>query len=455
MALSRFAGLLALLCVIVIAVSLSTAPALIAQSPNPTDEQATLNAAVQTLIAATAQAHTPTPDYTATVASMLEMALTATATASPPTPFPAFDPAAIQITETVEYDLFAGPARSGAFLSPDGERFLYAGMGDELCVYETFGGLIDCTPLDDIRYDPSSFAWSPDGRYIVFVDNTPIVTLQDSDIWLFDTEQGTVTNLTDDGVQIGVLRAIVNGNNLEDAAPADIQARFSPDSAFVYFVRYEAQDQTIASSLYRIPVSGGEAERVSVLTEDAREQGYVTLMDISPDGQMFVFDVSTRDQTTLNLYSLAGNETRELYALDMEAERMAETLEFSPAGDAVLWHDALLGYSESRDLIHAHITTLEGDTFSASSDPGTIIAGWSPDGSAITYIVQDARERERTGLYVGRPGEVGHLIASPTEDSPLIFAPILPPRLEWRPNGALLYTQAGGSPLYAVRLGEK
>ena len=283
MALSRVVGLFTLLCVIVIAVSLTTAPALIAQSPNPTDEQATLNAAVQALIAATAEGHTPTPDYTATVASMLETALTATAAAVPPTPIPAFDPAAITILESFEHALFAGPARSGAFLSPDGERFLYIGTSEGLCIYETFGSLIDCTPLEELRYDAASFEWSPDGRYITYIDNLPLRYFDDSDIWLFDTEQGTITNLTDDGSDpTSIFQAVLRGENIAGAAPADLQPRFSADSAFVYFVRYEALNQVVAASLYRIPVSGGEPERLAVLSEDTREQAYVSVWVYPP-----------------------------------------------------------------------------------------------------------------------------------------------------------------------------
>src|SRR4051794_25838268 len=84
-------------------------------------------------------------------------------------------------------DLVAGPARTSAFLAPDGSRFAYF-KGNNLCLYTIAGEEGDCITLDnDIHMDMDTVRWSPDGAQLAFSENF-IQLFRDSDIWLYDTK---------------------------------------------------------------------------------------------------------------------------------------------------------------------------------------------------------------------------------------------------------------------------
>src|SRR3954451_15098428 len=94
--------------------------ALMAQAQDATpDSQATVDAAVSTLIAQTQQA--PQMLMTQTIQAALANALTATAQPSAATPASeateqAFDASSLSIAGTIDLDLLAGPASTSAYL---------------------------------------------------------------------------------------------------------------------------------------------------------------------------------------------------------------------------------------------------------------------------------------------------------------------------------------------------
>jgi dipeptidyl aminopeptidase/acylaminoacyl peptidase len=370
------------------------------------------------------------------------------------------DPAAIEVVGVSLYDdVLSGPASTGTFLSPDGTRFLNVtgGQDEPFCIYETFGDRIGCIAFDGSnRYNPSSFQWSPDGRYIAFHDGDPLRYFDDSDIWLIDTTVGTVTNLTEDGELRSVFDRFLDDSVTGPLAPADASPRFSADSQSILFVRYDAADDALTSSLYQVPVSGGDPVLAARLIGNHGKDGFATVWDLAPDGESAVYVRSSASEESLWSVDLATGDQERLHVIDRELELGALTLDFSPRSDAVLWHSAMLmTYGQRNDLNYVYVTTLDGDTFPATADLGARAAGWSPDGSAIVYSVIDFLDEERTGLHVSAVGEAGRLILSPVtlDQNSGFFSPIYPAGLQWAQNNAVLVTMQGGSPLFALQLG--
>jgi serine/threonine protein kinase/Tol biopolymer transport system component len=103
----------------------------------------------------------------------------------------------------------------------------------------------------------SNAAISPDGRYIVHV-------------------------MTDAGQQSLHLRQVATNTNQEIVAPADViysGVAFSPDGNYIYYVMRDKTNP--AAALFRKPILGGEAARVTT--------NLMGRASLSPDGKRFTF----------------------------------------------------------------------------------------------------------------------------------------------------------------------
>lgn len=360
----------------------------------------------------------------------------------------------LQVVETVDYDFEHGSGSMlSVLLSADGEQVLNVNRG-EFCLYTAAGEPVRCAALEEIRYDPASLRWSPDGRYVAFVDDRPFINFRDSDIWVLDTQTGIFTNLTDDGDLPSILDTIVNDDLVGPFAPVDIAPRFSADGQ-LYFLRIEQIGTEIGGTLYRVPASGGSAEQLAVLTPNALDDGYPYDWDIAPDGQTGVYVIGTSRQDALRRVDLATGNTEVLHTIDRETEVGALSIEFSPRGDAVLWHSQALGRMRGTEegMRYAYLTTLSGETFPASVAPFATYFGWSYDGTALAYTVYDPLNPDRNGLYLSLPGKVGTRIATPDEPERPFAGTRFPVGMFWSANNTILLTEGFGQRIFTLRLG--
>lgn len=185
-----------------------------------------------------------------------------------------------------------------ATVSPDGQYIAWgkqSGRGRDrvlqLCLFEFETAGKECSDLSPDVFDgyPYQFQWSPDSRTIAFSEN-PIEIASESDIWLFDSEEGTFTNLTDDGL-VGVWSYLVAEG---EQVKLDYLPMWNPDDGQIYFWRIvPLGNQRFTIGIYRIALDGEEAELVRDLTADFAAQipwyDYERLFldgvsAISPDG---------------------------------------------------------------------------------------------------------------------------------------------------------------------------
>lgn len=443
---SHFIIIVLTLCCIglLISVPLSTAQI------NPTEQQETVDAAVQTLFEQTAQAN-----LTATVQAAFEAALTATAstpdlesTPSPTLTVTPFSVEGLEVVEQVEAELVGGAGRTSAYLAPDGTRLAH--LADyNICIYT-----VELVQQGCVGYEETTLrglyvetvVWSPDSHYLAMHEDF-LRTLNDPDIWVMDTENFTLTNITDDGVE----RVRIEDFD-EPAGPIDLAPQWLDDR--IVFIRYDGTGIRLNTpELVSIRPDGSDLESLGDL-RTSRIRFSVYAFDISSDYERIAYHDFTQDeaQNAVWISDVNGeNAERLLSGLDMN--RFPQSLAFSPDGRYLLMVTPQVLGRSGNEANGVYVVEVETGEMIELDEPSVIYAGWSPTGSALVYHVFDPRNMERTGIYVtDQPGTPGRKILdgrfySPTSQS---TRPI-----PWASTNVLLLTRVETSMLNVIQLGEE
>ena len=214
----------------------------------------------------------------------------------------------VQVTEVSPLSLSSG-AGARIFPSPDAQWVAYDSsirLNSHVDRYLT----LSTTSVDDEpRYfekpeelprgfeaDAASvyvpFAWSPDSTRLA-VTSQPLVTLTDTDLWVFDMTAETWLNLADDGF---------SGAIAGDAAPfppagtiIDSQPVWSPDGTFIAVERtiLGEQGQFNPPNYALINSTTGEARELTPVP-GTDSTGATTALDWSPDGSRLAAAVQHR-----------------------------------------------------------------------------------------------------------------------------------------------------------------
>jgi hypothetical protein len=241
---------------------------------------------------------------------------------SPPAAAPAQEAPAVTVdTARPVTDIIGEKTAYLATVSPDGKYIAWGKQSGkrkdrvlQLCLFEFETAGKKCSDLSPDVFDgyPYQFQWSPDSRYIAFTEN-PVELASESDIWLFDSEGGSFTNLTDDGL-VGMWSYLPDeGTNPQ----LDYLPMWHPGDGMIYFWRVvPLGNLRYTIGIYRIAPAGGEAELVRDLTVDFAAQ--VPLFDyeelfldgisaISPDGNTvaaLMTTVTEMGSTEQNLWTI-------------------------------------------------------------------------------------------------------------------------------------------------------
>lgn len=414
---------------------------------DPTQQQETVEAAVEQLFTATEQAK-----ITITVDAAFKQALTGTAAAlATPTPTATHTPEAFRVdslfvlnSQTI--DLMAGVGRTGAYLAPNGEIFAYL-QREEICIYTIAGVEQNCIPFDPQfkGLEPDSIRWSPDSRYLVMISDF-FRLLIEPDLYVIDLEAGKMTNITNDRVL-----EFEMGNQDEFAGMIDVAPRWYGE--YIYFIRY-TQNAGVFSPpmLWRIKADGSDAERVGTFT--ALERFSIYAFAISPDSSKVAYNFfvpgSNNPQNGVWISDLGGRNAEQLASLPQYLTPW--TLEFSPDGRYVLTNAGFSGRGSEPEQSSVRVIAVADRQLIQISDTLFVTgAGWSPTGSALVYTVRDPKNPDADGVYLtNEPGEPGILLKAGAFIVPTGRAA---QAITWTANNGLLLSNMPEALMSVLQLG--
>ena len=268
-------------------------------------------------------------------------------------------------------------------LAPDGRwlavwRFGEDDERDAICAYDAVTlAEYRCVTME--ARSPDTVNWAPDGTRLAFTESLQFG--EDPDIWVFDVAAGTVTNLTDDGTD-----RLFGGDKRGDI---DLAPAWSPDGTELVFARNVGRGTT----LYRVPVAGGEVERIASVS---RAEPYAVWAGVQwpvDDTILVSVDPERADEEAgLWAIDLAGGEPRRIVAPDRVAGAPI-LVAVSARNQALLFYpDAMSTYGLAvppfaiADLEHGKVEPIVPEV---SGPAGTATyrrvtaAAFSPDGTRL------------------------------------------------------------------------
>ena len=303
-------------------------------------------------------------------------------------------------------------------------------------------------------WHPNSFSWSPDGRWIAYVDSNPLwvwgLNTANSSIWIMDANGGEPIRVTSAGYQdvspqwLPDSRHLLfvsdrdgaRGISLVEVGPGG--ARSAPrtviPSSDPHTISVSADGTRLAYSRFiekqniwriRIPPSGSvsisEAEPVTAGTQ------VIEMHAVSPDGEWIAYDSKRRKQHDIYKMRLNGGSP-ELVA---EVSSHAYEPDWSPDGTEIAFY------------------SWDGEIFVVSADGGTpvVVADlpgfegsprWSPDGLVIAFESEGPESELPNKMWVISRDSVGAPWGRPVQLTD--FGCGVP---DWAPDGESLVCDRG------------
>jgi hypothetical protein len=312
-----------------------------------------------------------------------------------------------RVIDTSVLDLMAGPANTAALLSPDGSRLLHLDGGHICLLAPAEAGAwskVGCTKTLDLGLvAPEDALWSPRGDRVVMPTYVVgLLRLEDTDIRVFDPHAMTVTNLTDDGYDGGLLHNAMPGN-------FDLIARWLDDDT-IAFLRYPIVKDGVGKggppSVMTIKAAGGEPAALATIPGADRLAVYV--LAVSADGRRIAYSYDDRDNPGIaGIYVLeVGSVAPERVAAMTDVGQPPFGLAFSADGKFLL----LIGENETNRELDARVLDLAtGKVVPVDATRNVTGVAWSPTGSALAYVTIDRTKTDEPGglFLANRPGEPG------------------------------------------------
>jgi hypothetical protein len=274
-------------------------------------------------------------------------------------------------------------------LSPNGQRLLgerRSGDGPNLlCSYEVVTlAETACAGLQAAGYGEdlarASVAWSPDGEQIAFTEDTR--SGREGDVWVFDLADGTLANMTDDGIEGDYFFGPV-----DPAATVDSWPTWSPDGRAIAFARAGAiREERAEVGLFRIDSATGKITQIAPLPNVAFGE-FVEGVRWLGDGRVVyaTWDPET-DIRTIWVVDGTSEEPRPLASLD------AALLDVSARGQALVWYRPASSSASPAptyglvDLTTGADAPLETPEALPGYPRNEALVAIAPDGATLLYV---------------------------------------------------------------------
>jgi serine/threonine-protein kinase len=357
-------------------------------------------------------------------------------------------------------------------LSPDGTRVV-ARRGDSIFAYVADDGEPELLGVHRVEaWGQHSFAWSPDGRRIAYVNGNAAwrhsANVAAASIWVIDADGGEPVPITDE-------------------RDLNVSPQWLPDSRHLLFV-FDREGQR---EVYVVAVgptgSPGEPQKVPGPTDahsisvsrDGRRLAYakfvvaqniwsvaiprsgsVSVRDavpvttgnqvieehgLSPDGEWIAFDSDIRGDTDIHKQRLAGGTTQ----LVADLENEAFSPKWSPDGSEIAFY---AGAADTGGMSEVYVVSADGRTprERLTDFPGwDSYPDWAPDGLAIAYGSQGPQGTSAVSIWIVSRDSVGGPWSDPVQL--MDFFCVTP---AWAPDGASLVCRAGSELVRVSREGE-
>ncbi len=319
------------------------------------------------------------------------------------------------------------PAPDGLHVSFESAVRLNGHIDRFLCVVNNLaeGEAVCLLPPEELPrgfdVDARSFAipvgWAPDGQRLAF-SGQPLLTADDTDLWILEPSEGTWTNLTDDGYD-GPLAAAEGEAGPPEGVSLEVQPAWSPDGTLI------AVERTLIG-----PDGSFQPSTLSVIEV---ENGAVRDVAALPGREAYAFD--------------AGAITGISWAPD--GQRLAFSLRHDPLDadyDGIWLVDVTTGtliQAASVTAIEAAFTTVFAEVGLASIGP----VSWSPDGARLLFWAGDlgANPVSLWAFWITLAEETITPLPLPAHPSDTgSRRGIWPLQAAWSPDGAALLVAANG-----------
>ncbi|MGC1415693.1 MAG: DUF5050 domain-containing protein, partial [Candidatus Acidiferrum sp.] len=184
----------------------------------------------------------------------------------------------------------------------------------------------------------------------------------------------------ENGMQALWLRHIPTGSNTQLLPPTATRyagLTFTPDSNYIYCVRRDEAEHTLAS-LYSVPVLGG-TPRLLIKDVDSR-------ITFSPDGKRFAFLREDHDSPTYELLvaNSDGSPDRTLFKdVPLAGSEGNYSPAWSPDGKTIAITDSEMGRGITTAILSVDVASGKQQTFPIATNQVYRNPVWMPDGSGL------------------------------------------------------------------------
>jgi predicted small lipoprotein YifL len=328
-------------------------------------------------------------------------------------------------------------------LSPNGE-WLAVHKGQILCIYKTKSLTENsCAELKTGAIDQQSVAWSPDSTHVAFTEDFARY-VHESDLWVLEVETGKLTNLTDDGLD----RFRFTPESEADNPLIDLIPTWSSDNKTLLFPRSaRTAGEWDGTALYRIPINGGEPEKLLIVDDEFPTVVWSGLR-WSSDGKQILYTAYYRKPADPGngIWTAERDGKNQQHILGMTDPEIGPPflVDVSAKGEKTLiwYYMAATGFSTRPNISYFALLDLKTGRVAplkqAKSEEiefySPLNAIFAPDGSKILYTYRDASGETRLAVRdVG--GQTEHVLL--TRKDHLGAGPAMGLGLDWAENDTI------------------